>query len=110
METDDTQKGNIIEKIARSSETPEHMAAYVMTTIEVLRSYWTYPNLQHLRMSSPDTVPVEIKESFVNQHIGDMLEVAVLFSATRLALSCFNEVLKKITHKEIPDEARFWAL
>ena len=46
---------------------------------------------------------------WVFHHIGDVWEVAYLFTATRLALAGVNEAFKRVTKKEIPDEACFWA-
>jgi len=45
----------------------------------------------------------------VFRHIGDVWEVANLFTATRIAFAGISKAFKKVTKKEIPDEACFWA-
>lgn len=42
-------------------------------------------------------------------HIGDIWEISAGFTALRLGFVAVNEILKKTTGKEIPDEACFWA-
>lgn len=57
----------------------------------------------------PLFVPNDPVVRWAVDHIGDIWEISAGFTALRLGFVVVNEVLKKTTGKEIPDEACFWA-
>lgn len=106
-----TEKSPLIERIVTSDKTAEIVAGQAMIILEDSRRMISQPHkplfdleAEQISFNPPDTMG-----GWVFHHVGDVEEVAYLFSATRLALVGVNEVLKKVTKKEIPDEACFWA-
>jgi hypothetical protein len=114
METNETisdkEKPPLIRRILASDKFAELAAAQIMTSLENFRFRVSRPRFFGLRREQLSPIPTEGVESWVFHHIGDVLEVAYLFSGTRLAIAGVNEALKQVTKgKEIPDEACFWA-
>lgn len=94
-------KQDLAERIFTSDKLPELVSAQIMASLENGRFDAT-------RMD-PSAINAITNPNWIQAHIGDTWEVARLFMATRLALVGINEVLKKTTNKEIPDEVCFWA-
>lgn len=114
METVDsgptTEKTPLIHRLVASDKFAEVAAAQVMAGIENPRFMVSRPNLFGLEPDQVSPIPQGAAENWAFHHIGDVWEVAYLFTGTRLALAGVNEAFKRVTRgKEIPDEACFWA-
>jgi hypothetical protein len=102
-------KNPLRDKLLASDKTAEIFAAQVMAGVENVRYMDSRPGSFGLKPEQVGQIPTDAIGSWAFHHIGDVWEVAYLFTATRLAVAGVNEAFKKVTKKEIPDEACFWA-
>lgn len=99
-----------IKRIVASDKFAEVIAGQIMAGLENYRFMANRPGLFGLKPEQVSPIPQGEIENWAFHHIGDVWEVAYLFTGTRLALAGVNEAFKKVTKgKEIPDEACFWA-
>ncbi|MBI1919426.1 hypothetical protein HYS29_02530 [Candidatus Microgenomates bacterium] len=110
MEDTKTEKASVFPGIAT-----ELASAQIMMGLEMAHDMTLYPAKYAkygLRpdkvgpLPNPNTDPVA---AWAVDHIGDIWEISAGHTALRLGFVAVNEVLKKTTGKEIPDEACFWA-
>lgn len=112
-------KQPFVERALRKTSFPEKFtefsSAQIMMGLEMVHDMRLYPEKYEkygLRsdqvgpLPNPNTDPVV---AWAVDHIGDIWEISAGFTAMRLGFVAVNEVLKKTTGKEIPDEACFWA-
>lgn len=112
-------KQPFVERALRRTSIPEKLtefsSAQIMMGLEMVHDMRLYPEKYEkygLRsdqvgpLPNPNTDPVA---AWAVDHIGDIWEISAGFTAMRLGFVAVNEVLKKTTGKEIPDEACFWA-
>lgn len=103
------EKPPLILRVVATDKFAEIAAGQVIAGLENARFMVSRPQVFDLRPDQVSPIPTDAVGSWVFHHIGDVWEVAYLFTATRLALVGVNEAFKKVTKKEIPDEACFWA-
>lgn len=103
------EKSPLIRRIVASDKFAETAAAQLMAMLENSRYMVNRPEQFGLSPEQVSPIPTGAVESWAFHHIGDVWEVANLFTATRLAFAGVNEALKRVTKKKIPDEACFWA-
>lgn len=103
------EKPPLIRRIVASDKFAEVAAAQIIAGLENSRFMVSRPSLFGLEPEQVSPIPTDAVESWAFHHIGDVWEVAYLFTASRLAIAGVNEAFKKVTKKEIPDEACFWA-
>lgn len=110
------EKQPIIDRVHRKVFSPERatefFSAQIMMGIEIVHDMQLYPEKYSLEPNQvgkflvPEASPAA---KWAMDHIGDIWEISAGFTAMRLGFVAANEVLKKTTGKEIPDEACFWA-
>lgn len=103
------EKPPLIKRLVASDKTAEIVAGQVVAGLENSRFMVSRPSIFGLEPDQVSPIPTDAVGNWVFHHIGDVWEVAYLFTATRLAIAGVNEAFKKVTKKEIPDEACFWA-
>ena len=99
----------MIRRIVASNKFAELAAAQIIAGLENSRYLMNRPDSFGLSPDQVGSIPTGAVESWMFHHIGDVWEVANLFTATRLAIAGVNEAFKRVTKKGIPDEACFWA-
>ncbi|OGG23962.1 hypothetical protein A3A79_02045 [Candidatus Gottesmanbacteria bacterium RIFCSPLOWO2_01_FULL_43_11b] len=115
----------LLDNILIPTRAVEFLIGLTMITLELFRYMRLYP----VEMNMPYQLPINpaiVREdgltfsqaqqlstnptlAWAVSNIGDMLEVSVGFIALRLLFFAANEVLKKITGKQIPDNVSFWS-
>lgn len=99
----------LIRRIVASDKFAEVASAQIIAGLENSRYMMSRPENFGLTPDQVGSIPTGAVESWMFTHIGDVWEVANLFTATRLAMAGVNEAFRRVTKKEIPDEACFWA-
>jgi len=103
------EKQPLIHRIVASDKIAEIASAQIIAGLENSRDMRSRPENFGLSHDQVGSIPLGSIESWTFSHIGDVWEVANLFTATRLAMAGVNEAFKRVTKREIPDEACFWA-
>lgn len=103
------EKPSPMRRLVASDKFAEVAAGQVIAGLENVRFMDSRPQRFGLKPDQVSPIPTDAVGSWVFHHIGDVWEVAYLFTAARLALVGANEAFKKVTKKEIPDEVCFWA-
>lgn len=111
------KKGPLVERALRKVLSPERavefQAANIMMGLEIWHDMTLYPEKYGLRPDQagggPSSLPTDPVIRWAVDNIGDIWEISAGHSALRLGFVAVNEVLKKTTGKEIPDDACFWA-
>lgn len=102
-------------KIISPERATEFLSGQIMMGLEIYHDMALYPAKYKFTpdqvgaLPNPNTDPVA---AWTVDHIGDIWEISVGFTAMRLGFVAVNEVLKKAPAAkgyQIPDEACFWA-
>ncbi len=117
--TGDMVLKNRILKVLSPERATELTSGLILSVVELVHDVDAYPShyigmtpSQVGSLPNPNTNPVA---AWAVDHIGDIWEISVGFTAMRLGFVAVNEVLKKEPIKkltngyQIPDEACFWA-
>ena len=90
----DSNTPRVLRKIISRERLAEFLAADIMTGLEIAHDYILHPKEHGVLPSQVGKLPTDPVAAWAVDHIGDMLEVSLGFTAMRLGFVAINEIFK----------------